>query len=147
MDFRNHHELERYSFLWSELRLLIAALALLLGGVPPLVWILGGTAYGGLVALLLKLSWIVSGVAAAYLLYRWYNNGMKLFGQNHTKDMLAFAVMVISGLNLGFVGLIGTNIGMTIASSRPVFIIVAIAYLFSAFYLYQRWRAHGEKLF
>jgi hypothetical protein len=147
MDFRNHHELERYSFLWSEARLLIAAAALLLGGVPPLVWIMGGSAYGGLVGLLLKLSWIISGVAAAYLLYRWYGAGMRLFGQNNKKDTLAFGVMVLSGLNLGLVGLVGTNIGMSIAASQPVFILVAVIYLFSAYYLYQRWRAHGEKLF
>jgi hypothetical protein len=143
----SHHQLERYSFLWSEARLLIAALALILGGVPPIVWILGGSAYFGIVGLVLKLAWIASGIAAAYLLYRWYANGMRVFGQKHTKDLLAFGVMIVSGLNLGLVGLVGTNIGMTISSSRPVFIIVAILYIFSAYYLYQRWRAHGEKLF
>src|SRR3989344_2566175 len=33
----NHNNLERYSFLWSEVRLIIAALALFLGGVSPLL--------------------------------------------------------------------------------------------------------------
>jgi len=147
MDFRNHHELERYSFLWSEVRLLVAAVALLLGGVPPIAYLLGSGAYAGVVGLLLKLAWIASGVAAVYLLYRWYVRGMKIFGQNNRKDTLAFGVMILSGINLGLVGLVGTNIGMSIASSRPIFIIVAVVYLFSAYYLYQRWRAHGEKLF
>ena len=147
MDFRNHHALERYSFLWSEARLLVAAVALLLGGVPPIAYILGGSAYAGVVGLLLKLAWLASGVAAVYLLYRWYVSGMKIFGQNNRKDTLAFGVMVLSGINLGLVGLVGTNIGMSIASSRPVFIIVAVVYLFSAYYLYRRWRAHGERLF
>ncbi len=147
MDFRNHHELERYSFLWSEARLLIGALALFLGGVPPIVLLLGGSALVGIVALVLKLAWIASGVAAVYLLYRWYGNGMTVFGGKNLKDTLAFGVMVVSGLNLGIVGLIGTNIGMSIASSRPVFIIVGVVYLFCAYYLYQRWKLHGEKLF
>lgn len=147
MDFRNHHEMERYSFLWSEARLVIAAVALLLGGVPPIVWILGGSAYFGIVGLLLKLAWVASGVASVYLLYRWYTKGMMLFGHGNMKDKLAFGVMTVSGINLGLVGLIGTNVGMGIAASQPVFVIVAVIYLFAAYYLYKRWRAHGEKLF
>jgi hypothetical protein len=111
------------------------------------VWVFGASAYVGVIGLLLKLSWIASGVASVYLLYRWYINGMRLFGHGNTKDKLAFGVMNVSGINLGIYGLIGTNIGMGIAASRPVFIIVAIVYLFSAYYLYQRWRAHGERLF
>ena len=116
----------------------------MVGGWPPIAFVFGTSAFIGT---LLKVAWLISGVTAAYLLYRWYVNGMRVFGQNHTKDTLAFIVMIASGLNLGLVGLIGTNIGMTIAASRPVFIVVAIIYLFSAYYLYQHWKLHGEKLF
>ena len=108
---------------------MLAAVALLLGGVPPLLWVLGGTLFG-ITSLVLKLAWIISGVSSVYLLYRWYSNGMRIFGHSNKKDMLSFGVMIVSGLNLGLVGLIGTNIGMTIAASRPVFIIVAVIYLY-----------------
>ncbi|HWO06995.1 MAG TPA: hypothetical protein VNM40_00215 [Candidatus Paceibacterota bacterium] len=56
-------------------------------------------------------------------------------------------MIVISGLNLGLVGLIGQDVGMSISSSYAVFVLVGIAYLAAAYHLYTRWRAHGEKIF
>lgn len=72
--------LARYAFMWSELRLLIAAVALLIGGIPPLIYIFPSF---GLAIALLKIGWVISGVAAAYLLYRWYTGGQKLFGAHN----------------------------------------------------------------
>lgn len=140
--------LERYSFLWSEARLIVAAAALFLGGVPPLRLVfplmVSGYDYAGL---LLTIGWIVSGVASLYLAYRWYAGGMVLFGKKDQKDMIAFLVSVVSGLNLGIVGLLGFNIGMSILSNYIVFVAVGVAYLVSAYYLYTRWNANGKKIF
>ncbi len=139
-------ELERYSFLWSEVRLVVAALALFLGGIPPVLFLIQVPALYGILWLLLKLAWIISGVTAGHLLYRW-NAHRTLFGGKETKDTVAFFVLAISGLNLGIAGLLGQNIGMTISSNHLVFIIVALLYLASAWQLYTRWKSSGQKLF
>ncbi|OGC80290.1 hypothetical protein A2943_00230 [Candidatus Adlerbacteria bacterium RIFCSPLOWO2_01_FULL_51_16] len=143
----NHDKLLWWSFVWSEVRLLIAAVALFIGGVPPALS-LAVNIPGALplVLLGLKLCWIISGLSAAYLLYRWAEH-RTLFGKKDTWDSAAFAVMVVSGLNLGFVGLLGQNIGMSISSNYIVFVVVAGLYVVSAIYLHQRWSAHGQKLF
>jgi hypothetical protein len=137
-------QLERNSFLWSEARLVIAAVALFLGGVPPLVRFVG---YSGATLGLLKLAWIVSGVASAYLAYRWYTGGQKVFGGKDQKDIAAFAVSVLSGLNLGWTGLSGNNVGMSIASGSVVFIAAGAIYLVAAWHLWSRWKANHERLF
>ncbi len=138
------NKIEKFSFLWSEARLVIAALALFIGGIPPLV------AYGpfpsGLTRTLLVLSWIISGLASGYLLYEWSQH-RKLFASKKPFDVAAFAIMVISGINLGITGLFGRNIGMSISSNRTLFIIVGLLYLYVAYYLYNRWSASGKKLF
>lgn len=136
-------KLEHYSFVWSELRLLIAALALFLGGVPPVLKL----STASLVANLLTLSWIVSGVASAYLLYRWYAVHGTLFGHKNRTDKLAFFVSVITGINLGLAGLLSTNFGLSISNNRFILFIVGILYLLTSLYLYRRWQAHGKKLF
>lgn len=149
MDLHAHthpDKLEYYSFIWSEVRLVIAAVALLVGGTPPIYFLPLFFLYG-LVSTLLTLCWIISGAASAYLAYRWYTGGQTLFGGKDMKDTVAFAVMVLSGLNLGITGISGTNIGMSIAYSYPVFIVTGIVYLVAAWYLHKRWKASGEKLF
>jgi len=149
MDITTHAQpdkLEKYSFLWSEVRLIIAAVALLIGGIPPILFLTPVALYG-LAAILLKLAWIISGAASAYLLYRWYTGGQKVFGGNDKKDMIAFFVSVVSGLNLGIVGLLGTNIGMSILSNYLVFVITAVIYLVAAGYLFKRWKANGRRVF
>jgi hypothetical protein len=45
------------------------------------------------------------------------------------------------------VGLTGFNFGMSMSQSYTVFVVAAIVYLMAAFYLYQRWSAHGQKVF
>ncbi len=139
INLNDPQELTKYSFYWSEARLLIAAVALLLGGVPPIVMLLPSIP---LVGTLLTLSWIISGVTAIYLGYRWYKNDFKVFGGKDKKDMAAFGVMVVSGVNLGIVGLSGTNIGMSISSNYVVFVIAALVYLASAYHLYRRHATH-----
>jgi hypothetical protein len=141
--FATPGQLERNSFLWSEARLVIAAVALFLGGIPPITYLLGGSTVWGL----LKLAWIVSGVASAYLAYRWYTGGQTVFGGKDQKDIAAFAVSVLSGLNLGWTGLSGNNIGMSIASGKLVFLLAGALYLVAAWHLWRRWSARGQKLF
>jgi hypothetical protein len=138
------HRLERYSFVWSQLRLLIASLALFLGGIPPVVYFFRPSS--GLVGLL-TLCWIISGIASAYLLYRWVKAGKHLFGAKHQKDLVAFMVSVVSGLNLGLTGLTGRNVGMSISSNRVIFIAVGILYILAFIHLQKRYRQHGNKLF
>jgi uncharacterized membrane protein YuzA (DUF378 family) len=146
----NHHtqpaQLERYSFVWSEVRLVVAAVALFLGGVPPVLYF-GPVAMYGLLSSLLKIAWLISGVASVYMLYRWNNNGRQLFGGKNSKDMYTFGVSVVSGINLGLVGLLGSNIGMSISSSKLIFWIVGIIYLVSARHLWKRYSKSGGKIF
>lgn len=141
------NQLERYSFLWSEARLVIAALSML-GGASPIIYALVPIApLWGLVRTGLVLAWIISGAASGYLLYRWWTGGQKLFGKKEPFDMYAFLVSVVSGLNLGITGLAGTNIGMAIFSNRLLFSLTGIVYLAAAYYLYSRWNASGQKVF
>jgi len=137
-------QLERNSFLWSEARLVIAAVALFLGGVPPVIKFVG---YGDGITGILKLCWIISGVASAYLAYRWYTGGQRVFGGKDQKDTGAFLVSVLSGLNLGWTGLSGNNIGMSIASGNIIFAIVGVLYLAAGWHLWMRWKANHEHLF
>lgn len=139
--------LDRYAFLWSEARLIIAAIALFIGGYPPVLYILSSAGLYGVVMFFLRIAWIISGLTAAYLLYRWFTGGQTIFGQKHKADLIAFLILVLSGINLGLVGLIGQNIGMSLASGYAVFVITGLAYVVSAYHLYTRWKSHGEKLF
>ncbi len=147
-EYTKPDSLEKYSFFWSEVRLVIAAIALFLGGIPPVLKILSSSSgLYSLVGSLLTLAWIISGVASAYLLYRWYIGGRMLFGGKDKKDMAAFLVASVSGLNLGLAGLLGSNIGMSISSSTFIFVLVGLLYLASAFYLWRRWNASGKRIF
>ena len=141
----NPHDLEKYAFLWSEVRLVIAGIALVLGGIPPIFLILPG-AYG-LTAPLLKLCWIISGVAVAYLAWRWYDKKMHVFGGKDNTDSIAFAVMIVTGLNLGLTGLTSNNIGMSIIGGRVVFFVVGLLYFWVAYHLYNRWKKSGKRVF
>lgn len=140
-------ELERNSFLWSMARLIIAAVALFIGGVPPVYYVVRTPALWGLVGSLLKLCWVISGLASAYLAYQWNARGRKVFGGTHRKDVVAFWVMVVSGFNLGVAGLLGTNVGMTLSSNRLLFIIVGALYLWAGWHLWQRFENYGRRLF
>lgn len=145
MDIKEHthpDKLERYSFIWSEARLIIAALALFLGGVPPITKILPYS----LTSPLLTVAWIVSGLASGYLLYRWYTNHQIIFGGKGPRDTTMFFVSVVSGLNLGVAG-VSKNIGMSISSNYIVFILVGILYILAAIHLFRRWQSSGQKLF
>jgi hypothetical protein len=147
MNIQEHttpEKLERYSFLWSEVRLIIAAVALFLGGIPPLLFLIRFPS--GLIITTLTLSWIISGLSAGYLLYRW-SKVRTLFGTKENLDLVAFFVMVVSGINLGLTGIFSTNIGMSISTNGVVFLAVGILYLASAYHLHRRWRANGQKIF
>lgn len=146
MDIKEHMEpvrLEKYSFYWSEARLLIAALALFLGGVPPALLILPIPVTGAL----LTICWIISGIVSGYLLYRWYKGGQKVFGGKAPLDTAAFLINVVTGFNLGIAGLIGKNIGMTISSNHLVFAIAGILYLATAYHLFMRFNKNGKRIF
>jgi uncharacterized membrane protein YuzA (DUF378 family) len=139
--------LEWYSFLWSEARLLVAAVALFIGGTPPVLALNPLPALYGLISSLLTIAWVISGLAAAYLLYRWFTGGQKIFGEKVQLDSGAFFVLVVSGFNLGFAGLMGSNIGMSISTNQAIFYLVGILYIAAAVHLYRRWSANGQKLF
>ena len=139
--------LEKYSFWWSEARLVIAALALFLGGNSPAIWFNPIQELFGLILLLLTLSWIVSGVASGYLLYRWVHNDKKLFGKKSGLDTAAFLVSAISGINVGLAGVAGKNFGMALVSNKFIFALVGLLYLASAMYLFWRFRESGERIF
>lgn len=148
MDIQAHttpDRLERYAFLWSLARMGIATLSLFLGAYPILMKAVG---YG-----IMSLAWIISGVASAYLGYRWFTGGKKVFGGSAQKDTIAFLVMVVTGLNLGYTAL-STNIGMGLAYSvfdgavtDLVFKATAVLYALVAFYLYKCWKENGERVF
>lgn len=131
--------LEKYAFLWSEARLVLGGIALIIGGKPLLTVILP-TASG-----ILGVFWVISGLAAGYLLYRWYKTRM-LFGGKEQLDLYAFLVMGITGLHLGLATILG-NIGLRITSNRLVLIIVGIIYFAVAYQLFQRWKANNERVF
>lgn len=141
-------QLEKASFLWSEVRLVVAALALFLGGVPPIYYVFGYLSpLYGLIRLGLTLAWIISGLAALYMLYRWNNNGRKLFGKMEQYDTYAFWVTVVSGINLGLAGVLGRNIGMSILYGHLIFGVVGLLYLATAWHLWKRWNESGQKVF
>lgn len=142
----NARSLETYSFWWSELRLLVAATALFLGGIPP-IYLLVPTSFYSVTMLALKLAWVISGVAAIHLLYRWYDRGQRLFGRRDHKDTLAFLVLIVSGINLGFAGIFGLNLGMTVTTSHFIFFLVGIAYLFAAYQLWMSFKKNRNKVF
>ena len=142
----NSRELTAYSFWWSEVRLLVAAIALFIGGVPP-IYLMVPPSLFSITTLLLKLAWIISGVAVIYLLYRWYETGQKLFGHKDHKDTLAFLVLAVSGLNLGFAGVFGRNLGLGITTNHLVLFVVAVCYLAAAWQLWNHGKKHDGKIF
>lgn len=146
-DFKDQNKLEKYSFLWSEVRLVLAAVALIAGGTPFLHLILPMRVFYNLSSSILTICAIISGLASVYLIYRWMKSDKKLFGGSDSKDRYAFLISVVSGINLGFVGLVGNNVGMSIFRTYIFWVIAAIAYLWSAYHLYQRWNVSGKKVF
>lgn len=143
------NKLEWYSFMWSQARLVLASIALFIGGIPVLwKFMSSSSSVFGLANSLLGLSWIISGLASAYLLYRWNIGGQKLFGKKERMDSIAFFVSIISGFNLGLAGITGNNIGMSISGmSQILFVITGIVYIATMVYLHKQWNANGKKMF
>ncbi len=137
--------LERYSFMWSLARMGIGALSLFFGATPILYTFVGGS--------VMSVAWLISGVASIYLGYQWYQGGRTLFGTKKTQDTVAFLLMVLTGINLGYAA-IGGNISMMFTYSvvsasvaSLVFKATALAYLGAGYYLYTRWKASAERMF
>jgi uncharacterized membrane protein YuzA (DUF378 family) len=147
MEIKEHttpEKLELYSFYWSETRLVIAAGALFLGGIPPIQFLFPLPIFNPI----LNLCWIISGAVSGYLIWRWWNNEQKVFGGKDKIDLAAFFVNVVTGINLGLAGLLGQNIGMTIvANNRMIFFVAGLAYLWAAYHLWNRWNKFGKKIF
>lgn len=146
-EYTTPEALARFAFYWSEARLVIAAVALFLGGIPPVIYFLPVPGLLRVVSPLLALSWLLSGIVSAYLLYRWNQGGKKVFGGRNQRDLTAFFLTVVTGLNLGLVPIVGSNIGMSLSSSKGVFVLAGIVYILVALYLWKRWTQNGEKLF
>lgn len=148
MDIKEHTKpknLLKYAFMWNQIRLVIAAASLILGGFPVVLRIFSSSS--SMVSSLLTVSWIISGLAAAYLFYLWIKGGKKLWGGTDNVDMAAFAIAIISGLHLGIAGVLGTNIGMSVVPSGLLTFVMLIAgalYLWSAFHLHNRYRADSN---
>ncbi len=157
MDINEHttpEKLERYAFLWSEARLVLSAVTLLLGALsgyamPLAVKLPGSSSLGSLSTLF----WIISGLASLYLLYVWYKSGRKVFGGDDKRDMAAFFISIVFGLNLGLTGVTSNNIVLSILYGFPqalvvlAYIVGAAVYLWAAWHLWNQWKKHGEKLF
>lgn len=139
-------KLERYAFLWSLARMVIAAVSLFFGAMP-IAYKLGGYSFAGT---LLPLFWLISGAASIYLLYLWFQAGKKVFGGSDKNGTIAFYIMVITGLNLGYAA-IGNNIGMSLIWGMPIadllFKATALIYLVVAYMMWKSWKANGEHLF
>ena len=148
MDIKEHttpKNLFKYAFMWNQVRLVVAAASLILGGFPVALRIFSSS--NSMVGSLLTLSWIISGVAALYLLYMWFQSGKKLWGGSERTDVAAFWVAIISGLHLGIAGILGTNIGMTVIPSTfltLVMLVAGILYLWSAFHLHKRYSKSSD---
>ncbi len=143
-------DLLRYAFLWTIARLILAAIALLIGGKPLITVLLSIVSLQHLpiVYAAITIAWLISGAASVYLLYMWHMHGKKLFGKHDAIDMGAFLLAALSGINLGVMGVTGVNLGISIVSGNYVaFLIMAILYLASAYHLYTKWDAHHQKLF
>ncbi len=148
MDLNAHttpDKLERYAFLWSIARMGIGALSLFFGATPILYRFTGSG--------IMSIAWLISGASALYLGYRWYTGGQTLFGAKDQKDKIFFIIMVITGINLGYTA-ISTNIGMGLVYSMTgmmtaglVFKATGVAYALVAYYLWNKWKNAGEKLF
>jgi uncharacterized membrane protein YuzA (DUF378 family) len=139
-------QLANYAFLWSEARLVIAAIALVMGGPPVLLFFPFAPIYG-LLVLLVKLAWIVSGVASLYLLYRWAGASWYVFDKANRGDVSAFVVMIVSGINLGITGIIQVNPGLSFFPAYVFSLIGAGAYAWAAYRLYVKWQGSGRRVF
>ncbi len=149
MDIQEHTKpanLLRYSFLWNEARLVIAAISLLWGATPVMSRFMS-SGYG----LYIVLS-VISGLVALYLLYEWHKRGRKLFGGNDTIDLVAFMIATLSGVHLGLSALFSTNFIMSALGYSGFFFTIAvyaggILYLWSAWHLHKRYKEKEEQLF
>jgi uncharacterized membrane protein YuzA (DUF378 family) len=61
--------------------------------------------------------------------------------------MLAFLLLILSGLNLGFAGVFGLNLGMNITRNPIIFFIIGILYLFAAYQLWTSYQKNKRKIF
>lgn len=152
MDIKEHttpEKLLHYSFLWSLLSILFTAFTLFLGASPVIFKIIPSSfsSLFSLVSSLLAASWIISGLAAGYLLYRWNTGGKMVFGGKKRHDLVAFFILVVTGLNLGFAGLFGSNIALSIITSSLLLKLGGVMYLVIVGYLFNRWSESGKKLF
>lgn len=144
---KKESELMKFSFWWNEVRLVIAALSLVFGATP-IIFSLGLYGFSGLYTI----AAVISGLVGAYLLYMWYQGGMKLFGGKDRTDLIAFLIATLSGVHLGIGALLSTNIIMTLLSPISFLLTLAIyaggiLYLWSAWHLYNRHIKEGKRLF
>jgi hypothetical protein len=126
--------------------MVIAAISLFFGAMPIAYKIIGLQAVS-----LVALAWLVSGVAAVYLGYLWHKGGQKVFGGDDKQIKILFIIMVVTGLNLGYVAIGNINLGMSFLYGMPIagiiFKATAVGYLYVAYTLWTKWKENGEALF
>jgi uncharacterized membrane protein YuzA (DUF378 family) len=145
VDHFHPDNLEKYSFYWLLASLSLTVLSLLLGGYPIAYKILGSSF--PFLSLLLTISWILTGAAAVYLLYRWNKGGKRLFITKKQYDLPAFLIATITGLNIGIYGVISQNILMQIFMNSIFYTIGGVLYAVVVVYLWKRWQDSGQHLF
>lgn len=141
--------IEYYAFMWSMARMALAAIALLLGGMPLAVYVsqlIDASFAYEIVRPLLSLSWILSGLAALYLLYRWSLNEYRIFNSTDRNKRIAIIVLIVSGINLSLTPILSKNIGISIAFGAPFYQLIlyagAAVYLWVLFSLWTAWKKH-----
>jgi hypothetical protein len=120
-------------------------MSLFLGGVPAVYLLVPASMYS-ITTFALKLAWAISGVSAIHLLYRWYDSGQKIFSHKDHKDTLSFLLLIVSGLNLGFAGVFGVNLGMMIANGWILFV-MGVLYLLAAYQLWVSFKRNKNRVF
>jgi len=95
---------------------------------------------------LLDIAWIVSGIAAGYLVYEWLQHSRQVFRGNRNATY-AFWFMILTGVNVGIAGILGPNLFLNIFSSSLFHYVTGALCLFAAIYLFIAWRRSGGVIF
>lgn len=140
IDSLKQKSLLEWAFCWNQARLVIAGATLVLAKKSPILTYFSIPLITPLAGTFMSLAWVFSGLVAIYLIYTWNQSGKTIFGGKEKKDVIAFWIATITGINLG-VAAIFTNIGFMITPdflSTPVMILAGLVYFWTAYHLHSR---------